>query len=101
MRAMRRIAIIGSGTSALLAAHALLRAGYRVELFSDRTPEEWLEQGRPTGTAVRFSRSLAFEKELGLDHGHADAPRMEGLRVTICSHPARPILKMSSRFAVS
>jgi hypothetical protein len=98
---MRKIAIIGSGQSGLLAAHGLLRAGYEVELFSDRSAESWLEHARPTGTAVRFARSLAYERELGLDQGHDQAPHMDGLKVTICSAPARPFLSLAGRFAVS
>lgn len=98
---MRKIAVVGSGQSSLLAAHALLRAGYDVELYSDRTAEDWLERSRPTGTAVRFARSLALERELGLDRWHARAPRMDGLKVTICSHPAKPFLSLLGRFAVS
>jgi 2-polyprenyl-6-methoxyphenol hydroxylase-like FAD-dependent oxidoreductase len=98
---MRKIAVIGSGQAGLLAAHGLLRAGYEVVLYSDRSPEQWLEQGRPTGTAVRFARSLAYERELGLDHGHREAPRMDGLKVTICSGAAKPFLNLVGRFAVS
>jgi hypothetical protein len=101
MAPMRKIAVVGSGQSGLLAAHGLLRRGYQVELYSDRTPDEWLERGRPTGTAVRFARSLAYERELGLDRWHKEAPKMEGLRVTICSAPAKPFLRLSGRFAVS
>jgi Styrene monooxygenase A putative substrate binding domain len=95
---MRKIAIVGSGQSALLAAHDLLRANMEVVLYSDRTAQDWLDRGRPTGTAVRFETSLAYERELFLDHWHDDAPQMEGLRVTICSGPAKPFLKLSGRF---
>jgi 2-polyprenyl-6-methoxyphenol hydroxylase-like FAD-dependent oxidoreductase len=95
---MRRIAIIGSGQAGLLAAHGLMQAGYDVRLYSDRTPEDWLERARPTGTAVRFARSLAYERELRLDHWHKAAPIMEGLKVTICSRPAKRILAVHSRF---
>jgi hypothetical protein len=98
---MRKIAVIGSGQAGLLAAHGLLRAGFEVTLYSDRSPEQWLEHGRPTGTAVRFARSLAYERELGLDHGHAEAPGMDGLKVTICSGAAKPFLTLLGRFAVS
>ena len=48
---MRSIAIIGSGQAGVLAAHGLLRAGHDVALYSDRSPEDWLERSRPTGTA--------------------------------------------------
>ena len=98
---MRRIAVIGSGQAGLLAAHGLLQAGYDVELYSDRSAEGWIEQARPTGTAVRFARSLAYERALGLDHWHHAAPSMEGLKVTVCSHPAKPVLAMNSRFPLS
>ena len=98
---MRKIAVIGSGQSGVLAAHALLQAGYRVALYSDRSPEQWLDEGRPTGTAVRFARSLAYERMLGLAHWHEAAPKMDGLKVTICSGPAKPFLTLMGRFAVS
>lgn len=37
---MRRIAIIGSGIAGLLCAHALVKAGHAVTVFSDRTAEK-------------------------------------------------------------
>ncbi|HKP61529.1 MAG TPA: styrene monooxygenase/indole monooxygenase family protein [Polyangiales bacterium] len=98
---MRSFAVIGSGQAGLLAAHGLLRAGFEVTLYSDRTPEDWLERARPTGTAVRFARSLAYERELGLDHGHARAPRMHGLKLSISAGAAKPILSMLARFESS
>jgi predicted NAD/FAD-dependent oxidoreductase len=55
---MRNIAIVGSGQAALLAAHGLVNAGYRVTLYSDRTAAQWLNESRPTGTAARFHVSL-------------------------------------------
>ena len=45
---MRRIAIIGSGQAGLVCAHGLRKAGHSVTLYSDRTPEAWLSQSRPT-----------------------------------------------------
>jgi len=101
MAIMRKIAVVGSGQAGLLAAHALRQAGYEIELYSDRSADDWLAHGRPTGTAVRFARSLAYERRLGLSHGHAEAPRMDGLQVTICSHPGKPLLGLRARFAES
>ncbi len=48
---MRKIAIIGSGYSGMLAARALLKEGCEVSLYSDRSAEDWLHNSKPTGTA--------------------------------------------------
>ncbi len=81
---VRRIAVIGSGIAGLLTAHGLRRAGHEVTLFSDRTPEEWLRESRPTGTAARFEVALAYERALGLNHWEADAPKIHGAHLTYC-----------------
>ncbi len=65
---MRKIAIIGSGQAGLVCAHGLRKAGHSVTLYSDRTPEAWLNQSRPTGAAARFWPTLDYERELGLNH---------------------------------
>ncbi|MEQ1564634.1 MAG: styrene monooxygenase/indole monooxygenase family protein [Myxococcota bacterium] len=96
-----RAAVIGSGQAGLVLAHGLLAEGHAVDLYSDRTAQGWLEDGRPTGTAVRFGTSLAWERALGLDDAHAEAPRMEGLRATICSHPGKELLRLCGRFPES
>jgi 2-polyprenyl-6-methoxyphenol hydroxylase-like FAD-dependent oxidoreductase len=81
---MRHIAIVGSGISGLAAAHGLLRAGFRVDLYSDRTPEQWLNASRPTGTAARFDLALSYERELGLNFWDDVAPKGEGVFLTFC-----------------
>ena len=65
---MARIAIIGAGQAGLLSAHALNDQGHELTLYSDRSPEDFLERARPTGTACRFDMALAWERELGLEH---------------------------------
>ena len=81
---MKNIAIVGSGISGLAAAHGFLRRGFRVDLYSDRTPEQWLHESRPTGTAARFDLALSYERELGLNFWDDVAPPGEGVFLTFC-----------------
>lgn len=92
---MRRVAIVGSGQAGLLAAHALVQRGVAVTLYSDRTPEQWLNQSRPTGTAGRFEPALAWERELGLDHWQAQAPDARGIHLTFCQSPPNRLLTLT------
>lgn len=94
---MRRIAVVGSGIAGLLTAHGLVRAGYAVTLFSDRTAEQWLRDVRPTGSAARFAPALAYERELGL--AHWDAPRIEGANVVYCPTPRNRLATLIGRQA--
>ena len=93
---MRRIAIIGSGQAGLLVAHGLVRAGgYHVTLYSDRTPEQWLSESRPTGTAGRFEMALAFERELGLNDWEEAAPHGRGVHLTFCQKPLNRLVTLA------
>src|SRR5688572_887699 len=95
--AARRIAIIGSGHAGLLAAHGLQRAGYEVTLYSDRTADQWMNEARPTGSAARFSSGLEYERELGLDHWEAPAPKIGGSHLTVCQEIGNQLLTMAAR----
>jgi 2-polyprenyl-6-methoxyphenol hydroxylase-like FAD-dependent oxidoreductase len=95
---MRTIAIIGSGISGLAAAHGLLRAGYRVDLYSDRSAHEWLTTSRPTGTAARFDLALSYERELGLNFWDDAAPKGEGVFLTFCPTLHNPLIRLVGRF---
>ncbi len=94
---MRSIAIIGSGQAGLLTAHALLKAGYLVTLYSDRTPEQWLNESRPTGTAQRFDMALQFERELGLNSWEHQAPQGYGAHMTMCPVQGNRMLTLAGR----
>lgn len=93
---MRRVAIIGAGVAGLTTAHGLRKAGYEVTLYTDRTAEQWLA-GRPTGTAARFNAALAYERELGLDHWHAEAPRVAGAAIIVHLRPGKPFASLIGR----
>ena len=96
---MRTVAIIGSGISGLAAAHGLVRAGYSVDLYSDRTAAQWLSESRPTGTAARFDLARSYERELGLNFWDGDAPDGEGVFLTFCPKLHNPLIRMVGRFA--
>jgi 2-polyprenyl-6-methoxyphenol hydroxylase-like FAD-dependent oxidoreductase len=94
---MRQIAIVGSGIAGLVAAHGLRRAGYGVTLYSDRTPEQWLHESRPTGTAARFDLALSYERELGLNHWDDVAPKGEGVFLTFCPTAHNQLVRLLGR----
>jgi 2-polyprenyl-6-methoxyphenol hydroxylase-like FAD-dependent oxidoreductase len=81
---MPKVAVIGAGQAGLLAAHGLHQRGCEVVLYSDRSPEDFLEKARPTGTAARFQHSLDWERELGLEHWFDVAPKGEGVHLHFC-----------------
>lgn len=96
---MRHIAIVGSGQAGLVNAHGLLKAGYEVDLYSDRTGHQWLTESKPTGTAVRFGLALEYERELGLDFWNDSAPPIPGVNFVMCLRPGTPFLSLNGRFA--
>lgn len=94
---MKQIAIIGSGQAGLLAGHGLLKAGYEVTLYSDKTAQDWLDKAWPTGTAARFRDALAFERELGLNMWDAEVPALGSVELTFCHEIGNTLLKMKGR----
>jgi hypothetical protein len=96
---MAKIAIIGAGQAGLLAAHDLLSHGYEVTLYSDKTPEQFLTETRPTGNASRFDMALSYERELGLALWEDEAPIANGVFATLVPAPGMHLLTTIGRMA--
>lgn len=86
---MAKVSIIGAGQAGLIFAYTLLRGGHDVTVYSDRTPEQWLNDFPPTGTAFLYGDTIDIERDLGIDHWSQDMfsgsgvlldfkPRIEG-----------------------
>lgn len=94
---MRKIAIVGSGQAGLQLAFGLLRHGYAVTLYSDRTPEEILN-GRVPATAFIFDRGLSYERELGLNFWDEEVKWGEGIHLDFCLSPGNRLFHMTGRW---
>ncbi|MFE3599024.1 styrene monooxygenase/indole monooxygenase family protein [Streptomyces sp. NPDC059142] len=79
---MRKILVVGAGQSGLQLALGLLARGYGVTLMSNRTADE-IRSGRVMSTQVMFDTALQHERDLGLHFWEAQAPRAEGLGVSV------------------
>jgi 2-polyprenyl-6-methoxyphenol hydroxylase-like FAD-dependent oxidoreductase len=76
---MRKISVVGAGPAGLIFTYALLKYGYNVTLYSDRTPEDWLKHSTPTGTAALYKPVVDIERELGMDFWSHDMHVMQGV----------------------
>ncbi|WP_228980604.1 styrene monooxygenase/indole monooxygenase family protein [Streptomyces sp. DH12] len=79
---MRQILIVGAGQSGLQLALGLQARGYDVTLMSNRTADE-IRHGRVMSTQVMFTTALRHERDLDLAFWEAQAPRIEGLGVSV------------------
>src|SRR5438045_8856375 len=98
---MQKIAIVGSGISGLIAAHGLRRAGFDVDLYSDRTADAWLNNSSPTGTAARFDLAHSYERELALNLWDDVAPQGEGVFLTYCPPLPIRVIRLVDRVALT
>ncbi|MFD5704385.1 styrene monooxygenase/indole monooxygenase family protein [Streptomyces lasiicapitis] len=79
---MRKILIVGAGQSGLQIALGLQSQGYEVTLMSNRTADE-IRSGRVMSTQCMFHTALQHERELGLNFWESQAPRIEGVGVSV------------------
>ncbi|MEV7614961.1 styrene monooxygenase/indole monooxygenase family protein [Streptomyces sp. NPDC089799] len=81
---MRKILVVGAGQSGLQLALGLQAREYEVTLLSNRTPDE-IRTGRVMSTQVLFDTALRHERDLGIDFWEQQAPRIEGLGVSVAA----------------
>ncbi|MCB8903117.1 MULTISPECIES: styrene monooxygenase/indole monooxygenase family protein [unclassified Streptomyces] len=81
---MRKILIVGAGQSGLQLALGLQSSGYEVTLMSNRTADE-IRAGRVMSTQCMFDTALQHERDLGLNFWESQAPRIEGLGVSVAA----------------
>lgn len=83
---MRKILIVGAGQSGLQLALGLQSEGYEVTLMANRTADE-IRSGRVMSTQCMFGTALQHERDLSLNFWEEQAPRIEGLGVSIAGPP--------------
>ncbi|MFB8207227.1 styrene monooxygenase/indole monooxygenase family protein [Streptomyces sp. NPDC056010] len=81
---MRKILIVGAGQSGLQLALGLQSKGYEVTLMSNRTADE-IRSGRVMSTQCMFHTALQHERDLQLNFWESQAPRIEGLGVSVAA----------------
>ena len=79
---MRRILIVGAGQAGLQLALGLQSNGYDVTVMTNRTADE-IRDGRVMSTQCMFDSALQTERELGINLWEQEAPRIEGLGVSV------------------
>ncbi|WP_093715255.1 styrene monooxygenase/indole monooxygenase family protein [Actinacidiphila alni] len=84
---MRKILIVGAGQAGLQLALGLQSHGYDVTVMSNRTADE-IRTGRVMSTQCMFATALQHERDLGLNFWEDQAPRIEGLGVSVSAPDA-------------
>jgi hypothetical protein len=87
---MPKISIVGAGPAGCVLAYSLLRDGHDVTLYSDRTPEQWLNHSAPTGSAYLYGEVIDIERELGMDFWSQDMFAGHGVLYDLAQHVGDP-----------
>ena len=75
---MKKISVIGSGPAGCILAYGLVKTGFDVTLYSDKTPEQWMTSSKPTGSAYLYDEVIDIERALGMDHWSDKSFRGQG-----------------------
>ena len=91
---MRRVAIVGAGQSSLLLGCDLLRHGYDVTTYSDRTADDIRRQ--PMASApFMFGRALDYERELGLNFWDDEDSWFRSVEMDFLVAPGNAVAKLA------
>ncbi|MFF2078728.1 styrene monooxygenase/indole monooxygenase family protein [Kitasatospora sp. NPDC058162] len=93
---MRRILIVGAGQAGLQLALGLQSHGYDVTLLTDRDAQE-VRDGRVLSSQCMFDSALHTERALGLDLWAEQAPRIEGIGLSISGPDATRVIDWTGR----
>jgi hypothetical protein len=93
---LAKILIVGAGQAGLQLALGLQGDGHDVTVMTDRTPDE-IRGGRVLSTQCMFDTSLSYERALGLNLWDAQAPRVEGLGVSVSGPEAARVIDWVGR----
>lgn len=93
---MRKILVVGAGQSGLQLSLGLQSHGYEVTLMSNRTADE-IRTGRVMSTQCMFATALAHERAFGLNFWESQAPRMEGLGVSVSGPQSQRVIDWVGR----
>ncbi len=86
-----KINIVGAGQSGLQLAIGLLKNGFDVTVYSDRTAEQ-IYHGSVLSTQCMFDSALQTERDLGLNLWDETTPEIEGIMVRIAGPNGAPAL---------
>ncbi|GAA1835307.1 FAD-dependent oxidoreductase [Pseudonocardia ailaonensis] len=78
-------------------AYGLLAGGHDVTLYSDRTPDQWLNESKPTGSAYIYDEVVDIERKLGMDFWSRDAFQGHGFLYDGIPTPGAAPLSIAGR----
>ncbi len=93
---MRRVLIVGAGQAGLQLALGLQSHGYDVTVLTDRGAEE-VRTGKVLSSQCMFDSALRTERALGLDLWAEEAPRIEGVGLSVTGPEAARVIDWVGR----